>query len=258
MKLEYMLLKTLRDGAGKLSHEDRELMTEYVRNQMADDGSFINRAGKKDLYYTMFGWMVCYAMDIESNKDKRTHYLKNIDERNLDDLHRSVYRQCQLINSLLNKGLVMTGLRYLFHKDNIKDFFRQYVKHTKGTALNSEAVRVLIEPTPTLPKGGGSKETEIGTASPPFGRVGVGYILSLQDETGGFRANEGAAIPDILSTAVALFTLKMKGVCPRYDARDFIEVHINEDGAFMSTLLDETGDIEYMFYGLLALGAETN
>lgn len=86
----------------------------------------------------------------------------------------------------------------------------------------------------------------------------MGYILSLQDETGGFRANEGAAIPDILSTAVALFTLKMKGVCPRYDARDFIEVHINEDGAFMSTLLDETGDIEYMFYGLLALGAETN
>lgn len=232
MKLEIMLLKTLREGAKRLGEEDRKAMKKYVRSQMTAGGSFINRAGKEDLYYTMFGWMVCYAMGIESDSGKRTDYLKGIDEQSLDSLHKSVYRQCLLIDSLLGKGLMRTGLKYLFRKDNIKDFFLQYIGHTKVTTLNSEAVRVLVEPTHTLPD----------------------FILSLQDETGGFRANEGAAIPDMLSTAVALFTLKMINFRPRYDARDFIDVHINEEGAFMSTLLDEKGDIEYVFYGLLAMG----
>ena len=39
----------------------------------------------------------------------------------------------------------------------------------------------------------------------------VNWLLQRQDETGGFYASEQAPIPDLLSTAVALFTLHLIG-----------------------------------------------
>jgi hypothetical protein len=58
----------------------------------------------------------------------------------------------------------------------------------------------------------------------------------------------------LLSTATALFALRCYGVEPRYSAVDFIEGHWLDDGGFAATLLDDESDVEYLFYGLLALG----
>jgi hypothetical protein len=75
-----------------------------------------------------------------------------------------------------------------------------------------------------------------------------------------------ALVPDILSTAVALFTLRLIGKAtgrraksgnerPKSAAR-FIEAHWLDMGSFAPTLLDEYSDVEYLFYGLLALGSD--
>ena len=42
---------------------------------------------------------------------------------------------------------------------------------------------------------------------------------------------------------------------PLYDASDFITSHWLENGGFGATLIDVESDVEYVFYGLLALGA---
>lgn len=83
----------------------------------------------------------------------------------------------------------------------------------------------------------------------------ITWLKQQQDETGGFRASEVAPVPDLLSTAVALFTLRLIGEHPQ-SAQSFIEAHWLDTGSFTPTLLDEYSDVEYLFYGLLALGCE--
>jgi hypothetical protein len=83
----------------------------------------------------------------------------------------------------------------------------------------------------------------------------VDYLYRSQDDSGGFFASENTPLPDILSTATALFVLNCYGIAPRVDPRHFIEAHWLESGGFASVLFEETSDIEYTFYGLLALGA---
>ena len=62
-------------------------------------------------------------------------------------------------------------------------------------------------------------------------------------------------MPDLLSAAVALFTLSANGIHTSDKATDFIEAHFNEDGSFAPNIIDTVGDVEYVFYGLLALGS---
>ena len=83
----------------------------------------------------------------------------------------------------------------------------------------------------------------------------ISWLKERQDETGGFRASEVAPVPDLLSTAVALFTLRLIGEHPQSASR-FIEAHWLDMGSFAPTLLDEYSDVEYLFYGLLALGSD--
>ena len=83
----------------------------------------------------------------------------------------------------------------------------------------------------------------------------ISWLKERQDETGGFRASEVSPVPDLLSTAVVLFTLRLIGEHPQSASR-FIEAHWLEMGGFAPTLLDEYSDVEYLFYGLLALGSD--
>ena len=83
----------------------------------------------------------------------------------------------------------------------------------------------------------------------------ISWLKERQDETGGFRASDLAPVPDLLSTAVALFTLRLIGERLQSVAR-FIEAHWLDMGSFAPTLLDEYSDVEYLFYGLLALGSD--
>lgn len=81
----------------------------------------------------------------------------------------------------------------------------------------------------------------------------VEWLCQRQHPSGGFYASDLAPIPDLLSTAVALFTLRLIGV-KVIDASDFIQVHWLDSGGFAPTLYDDYSDVEYVFYGLLALG----
>ena len=76
-------------------------------------------------------------------------------------------------------------------------------------------------------------------------------------EEGGFRAFDSVQTADMLSTGVALFVMKET----EYDLRvvkpgclEFVQNNYL-DGAFLSGDGDLTIDLEYTFYGLLALGS---
>ncbi len=84
------------------------------------------------------------------------------------------------------------------------------------------------------------------------------WILQQQGSTGGFHASPDTPMPDLLSTAVALFTLRICGYpldAMADSARQFILDHWHENGGFTGTLVDDCADCEYTFYALMALGA---
>lgn len=84
----------------------------------------------------------------------------------------------------------------------------------------------------------------------------VELLKSFADKRGGFRAFHHVEQPDMLSTAVALFALDFAGSDLRLlkpSCLDFIQENYS-DGAFLSGDGDPTMDVEYTFYGLLALG----
>jgi hypothetical protein len=81
-------------------------------------------------------------------------------------------------------------------------------------------------------------------------------LKSFACETGGFKAFAHLNNADMLSTAVALFALNFAGSDLRLLKPDCLNfIHQNyADGAFLSGDSDQTRDLEYTFYGLLALG----
>jgi len=96
-------------------------------------------------------------------------------------------------------------------------------------------------------------------------RAGLNYsteqdkLLALYVSGSGFRVFERVGHCDMLSTAVALFVLRDSG----YDLRlispgclNFIEGNYHS-GAFISGDGDLSLDLEYTFYGLIALGSLT-
>jgi len=76
-------------------------------------------------------------------------------------------------------------------------------------------------------------------------------------KNGSFAAVKNAPVGDLLSTGVALYALKVAGADIRKIAPDCLEYidSLYSDGGFCATILDPDPDVEYTFYGLLALGA---
>ncbi len=86
------------------------------------------------------------------------------------------------------------------------------------------------------------------------------WVKEQQGSEGGFRASELTTMPDMLSTSVALFALRMCGELSNEQstrAAQFINDHWLPNGGFASLIDDERSDCEYTFYGLLGLGAIT-
>jgi hypothetical protein len=82
-------------------------------------------------------------------------------------------------------------------------------------------------------------------------------LMTFYHGNGSFSALKNSPVSDLLSTAVALFALKvidsdLRKIKP--DCLEYID-SLYLEGSFRATSLDSETDIEYKFYGLLALGS---
>lgn len=83
------------------------------------------------------------------------------------------------------------------------------------------------------------------------------WLLEQASPEGGFLALPNAPLPDLLSTATALHALAglgMAGQASRERHLDFLDSLWTNQGGFHGHWADEQPDLEYTFYGLLALG----
>jgi prenyltransferase beta subunit len=282
------LFKTLVRGKNKLEKESLSGIKHFVESQRTPDDSFMDKSGKSDLYYTVFGWMLSYVLDIRLDKKKMAIYLERHDAATLDLIHYAAYMRCRmiynlfagyklklLVDSLSTKNIrKLPDFDTLPHNDPDAPYTRfiwlSLLEDTRNAEEDRERVLKSLNRYRTT-NGGYSniKDSANATANATAAALSVtgqlqgysskankdtDYLVGIQDETGGFAATENAPVPDILSTATVLFVLSCYGIKPRISPVDFIEAHWLEDKGFLFTLLEDSSDVEYTFYGLLALG----
>jgi len=237
--LSLRLLQALRRGAERLSGEALQKVCHFVESQRSEGEAFMDRGRQTDLYYTMFGWMLCYALKIPSDRKGRKFFLDGISPTRLDELHQTVLKICRMVDRLLTlpRFTSTAAMRLMADDEPLLRFLTSYEQHGSGEGTNALASRLAMSM---------RDDAELSER-----------LLSMQHETGGFLAHHHSLVPDMLSTAVALFALGVHNIHPRFDASSFIEAHWLDNGGFAPTLLDELSDTEYAFYGLLALGSLT-
>lgn len=205
----------LRRGWQRLNSEAQQQVRGFLLSQRCADG-YLNAGGRADAYYTQFGRFL-----------------------------EAVITPAKLA-VLPKKPLVV---KESMDRDTVYGQFFAFLSGDRPTTLQPSA---LSPQTSTSACCLLAMQHQTGKA---HDAAIVHWLKERQDETGGFRSSEVAPVPDLLSTAVALFTLQLIGEHPLSAAR-FIEAHWLSVGSFAPTLLDDYSDVEYLFYGLLALGSD--
>lgn len=284
--VSYELLHHVKRGVRALPAETRDVMKSFILSKMEESGAFIGKAPGADLYYTAFGWLLSSCFGVMPGRNRTSAYLSGFDPDSLDLIHYAAFVKCHLLSGLGKGGFtsfLKAAMRRLpsrrpesfsaFPGDDPESpyslfMFLNVSQDCFGFNLNPTEVLSSLERYRTGEglyggvKGGLSPSVQSTCCAlvlkgylEGFKKEEAEGLRSLQSENGGFKANRTAPAADLLSTAVALFTLSLYGVKPAFGAFDFIEAHLLDDGSFSPTVLDSEGDIEYLFYGLLALGS---
>lgn len=280
-------MRRLVAGKKRLTPEALRLMRDFTASQCLADSSFMNRRGESDLYYTAFGWLLAYLLGQPLNAQQQADYLAQQQPDTFDLIHYAAFRRCQLLRRLHTVGALR--LAWEQRKAQPLPAFEQFTAvplddpwspYTRFLWLSLQEDCRQSLPTAQAeldslaryqtPEGGYANVAGWPTASTNATTAALSvigqltgyhphtaltYLRNSQQLTGGFAATAVSPVPDLLSTATALFTLKNYAVTPRYAANDFVEAHWLANGGFAPTLLEEESDVEYLFYGLLALGS---
>lgn len=93
----------------------------------------------------------------------------------------------------------------------------------------------------------------LGALTPDLAEPTIDYLLEMQTDEGGFRANTRIPIADLLSTFTTLLTLQDLGGANAVDTRavqSFALSLAHDEGGFSGAHWDTGSDVEYSFYGL--------
>lgn len=280
-----IIIRHLEKAFSVLDGQGREEVLKFVIGEQNSDGGFRDRGNSSDLYYSLFGLLLLRAFRFNDSEYIKVNQvsislelLKNYASSKSNGNPTGFIEKCCLV--LLQKelkickfsrfkSLLLLGQSFWKERYSINVSYRSFVLF-----LTLDAVlpfrRILIS---------GAKRMMAKTfldENSPSSEVAAKLFLkkmTMQNgtkeeellrkfacESGGFKAFLHIENADMLSTAVALFALKFSEADLRLlkpCCLGFIEENYT-DGAFISGDSDLTRDVEYTFYGLLALGVLTD
>lgn len=276
--------------APTLLGESTELVSGFLRRSVNPDGGFADRAGRSDLYYTVFGIEGLLALR-EALPEGTADYLRSFgDGSSLDFVHLTCLARAW--GSLAGTG-VSDDVRLLIRRR--LETYRSadggfavapgaatgsayacflavgacqdldYETPDAGALLHClERVRAADGAYANHPEAleGSTPATAAAVlvmrqldAAPPPGVSA--WLLARCHGEGGFFAAPRAPLPDLLSTATALHALAAlrADLSPlRERCLDFVDTLWTSAGGFHGSWADQDLDAEYTYYGLLALG----
>ncbi len=277
--------------APKLLGDSTELVAKFLRSRFHPEGGVMDRDGKPDLYYTVFGLEGLLALQEKLPIELTRSWLgKHGNGEGHDFVHLCCLARCWATIGM--DGLPeaeRTSMAARIEKYRTPDGgYHQAPNRKNGSAygcliawgayqdlglLPPDAMNIaLCMDGLETPDGAWSNEPGIRLGSTtatsamlslyrhlqmPAPPASVDWLVRQCLPGGGFLAIPGAPIPDLLSTAVALHALSGNDAAierVREPCLDFVDSLWSAEGGFHGNWTDDTLDPEYTYYGLLALG----
>ena len=258
----------LKNAVALIDTESLREMRTYIISQQTSEGGFSDRAGKCDVYYSLFGCYVAEALDVTETNTQLKQYVQHVV---LSDNLKGINLYCASIlyaklfgldtfPTLLRKNVLtdlhQTGSRLPIYSNFLSLLTFYYLKDLQGIFRIIKGLKnsdhALDMPCPVT----AAQTVLLSLARKPI-KASKDRLMSFYRGKGGFTALHKTPAEDLLSTAVALYALHytdsdtrlIKPDCLAYVDSLFLE------GGFRSSEPDVEIDIEYTFYGLLALGS---
>jgi len=254
----------LEAGLELLDEQSREDIVRFVVGRQHSSGGFMDRGEQPDLYYSLFGFWLASALSLNTELGHLKDFVRDR-KAGANPVDRFTLMLIQQAFFQKKKGQ-FRFLRELWKRDHPINFSYQLflfllvfdARYGKKRWLYF-FVRLMLrwyKPPEGSPASLVAALTvachEVGLKSEKLQQL----LLTYFDENTGFKAFKQLATGDMLSMGVSLFALQKTGFDLRLIAPacfDFIEQNFDR-GAFLSGDGDTTRDLEYTFYGLLALG----
>ncbi len=276
--------------APRLLHDSRDRVAEYVLGQFNPDGGTSDRAGRSDLYYTVFGIESLLALGAQPPAPQVTDYLRRFESgESLDFVHLACLARCWAAMDCSGPGAsaaqsiarrleafrsddggynAVSGSEWgnVYHGFLALGAYQDLnldLPDRDGLAESLQHLRARDGSFANLPamKTGASTSTAAAVAlmrhlgrtpDPDLGD----WLLQRFHPEGGFLAVEGAPMPDLLSTATAIHSLSsldvnLAGI--KEPCLDFLD-SLWTGKAFCGHWADDAQDSEYTYYALLTLG----
>lgn len=284
------IASTAREASQSLTPESAEQILEFVRRQRHADGGFAGRTPRSDLYYTLFALECLQALAQLQPHDPAVDYCASFSaDDDVDFVSLAALMRCRAKLGLCTVDPA-TDARLLSRLAQHRTGDGGYAR-TAGAASgtpyecflaflsydelglelpNAEPMTSCLARYRTA-DGAYANEPGLEQGTTPvtaavvvlLQRLGqpvpdtaADWLQDRQHELGGFAATARTPGPDLLSTATALYALK---VLNRADVdvplcADFVDGLWTPSGGFCGHPGDDVADCEYTFYGLLALG----
>ena len=286
MSLRLEMLQVSRLAPAVLGEDASAQIARFAHSKLDPCGGFWDRDGQPDLYYTSFGVDILTALQRDL-PEALPGFLAAQDPAALDFVHL-----CCLIRLMSAVPAPKPGGDLFARLEGYRSGDGGY-NQASGAASGSAYACLLAygayadhgrEPPDNAgiaaclgglaqPNGGWANDRDFPITNAPATAAAVtlsrNLMLPVPPETpgflqscfhgtsGGFVPFPGAPLPDLLSTAVALHALDglQADIAPMKErCLDFIDTLWSADGGFHGNWDDDTLDLEYTFYGLLALG----
>lgn len=277
--------------APKLLAEATDLVGQFLRSQLHPDGGFLDRAGKPDLYYTVFGIEGLIALRADLPAQSITTFLQSFgDGAQLDLVHLGCLARCWAAMPAAAQATVPVEsiLQRIEAHRSADGGYNAAAGTADGTLYGcfvavgayQDLARPMPEPLRMLAclqalraeDGGYANQRDLPLGLTPSTAAAVALLRHLEHPLppalgdwllarchpeGGFYATPLAPMPDLLSTATALHALSTLHVSldpVREPCLDFIDTLWSNRGGFHGNWTDDVLDCEYTYYALLALG----
>ena len=243
-------------------------MRAFIIDKQTLEGGFADRAGKCDIYYSLFGYLVAEALNIKVVNEPLKKYVKIAVSKNnligvdlfcgailyvrlygIDTTSQKLKNQVSDVIRTKTKGhqeyISFLGILALYYLEDFVGMWR-LIRQYKPISFEREI------PCPVLAAIAILMETS-GKQYPPLKEK----LLSFYRNGRGFVALQNTPTEDLLSTAVALYALNFLDADIRL-IKPSCMVFIDDlyfKGGFLATTYDIKPDVEYTFYGLLGLGS---
>lgn len=237
-----------------LDADSRKALIRFVKSKWNRNGGVCGRDNRSDLYYTVFGAICLKALKGRIPVVRLMKYLRSFGSgESLDHIH--LFSLIRLRSYLPMSGKTKEGLLESVRQLEPETAYDMFFKVVMGEYLGGDQLPdVPFEVSHTDPTTNVAAAVVVNNRPDP---VAQNILMARYCPSGGFCIGEDIEVPDLLSTATALFALKVMGVDmdPIRDACfEFIESLWRDSDGFCGHAADRYEDTEYTYYALLSIG----